>query len=108
MAAAIIAAIIVGGTMLYTADQQADAQEEADKKLEKQRLEEEERLKQIALDTKPEGERATVEFGKDPADNNGGGSYQDFLFKPNSKLGASEGSGLGQTANKQPVTSLGF
>ena len=111
MSAAIVAAVIVGavsiGTAVYSSEKQKDAAEKAANEQERLRLEEEERLKQIAMDTKPEGESATVEYGS--GSDTGQDSFQDFLFKPTATtLGADSGAGISQTADTSTVTSLGF
>lgn len=96
IAASVIASAVIGaGSSLYQADQAKKAQEKADAKREEARRIEEARLAQIAADTKPEEESATVNFGE--ADSGeAGGSYDDFLVSKSSTsaLGSGTGSGL--------------
>ena len=95
----ITAAVIVGGATLYAADQAAKAQEEAQKKIDEAKRIEDARLAQIAADTKPQEEGATVEFGTEDT-GEGTGDYTDFLVgseTTTSHLGSTDGSGLAST-----------
>ena len=109
MSGLITAAVITGavaiGSAAYAADQQKKAAKKAADEQERLRLEEEARLKEIALNTKPEEETATVEFGKETTDEQG--SYQDFMFKPKSSALGSSGAAPALTGSGS-VTSLGF
>ena len=97
--AAIIASAVIGaGSAAYGAKQQRDAQREAEEEQRRVREEEEKRSRQIAADTRPEGEEATIAFGSGKKDS-GVGSFSDFLVpKAASKsagLSTGGGSGLG-------------
>ena len=96
---AIIASAVIGaGTSLHASSQQRKAQKEAEE--EQRRIQEEERTRaeQIAADTRPEGEAATIAFGSQKKDTTVG-SFSDFLVpKSSSKtagLSTGAGSGLG-------------
>ena len=109
MSGVITAAVIVGavsiGTAAYSADQQKKAAKKAEEEQERLREEEEARLREIAMNTKPEEETATIEFGKETTDEQG--SYQDFMFKPKSSALGSSGAAPALTGSGS-VTSLGF
>ncbi len=105
-AAVITSAVIGAGASLYSANEQSKAQKEAQKKRDIMKMQEQERMKKIQADARPEEESATVEFGGgDTGD--AGGSYDDFLISATStsKLGSSGGSGLGSS---NPLSSLGM
>lgn len=96
---AIIASAVIGaGSAAHSSHQQRKATREAEE--EQRRITEEERLRseQIARDTGPEGEAATIAFGSQKKDSTVG-SFSDFLVpKGSSKtagLSTGSGSGLG-------------
>ncbi len=104
----ITAAVIGGASALYAAHKQEEAADKAAREQERLRLEEEARLREIAVNTKPEEETATIEFGEDPTGEEKG-TYQDFMFKPTSNaLGKGSGSGISETATQTPIASVGF
>lgn len=103
----ITAAVITGISAVYSVNEQKKAANKAAAEQERLRLEEEERMKEIADLTKPDEETATVEFGSDTDVEQS--TYSDFLFQPTSStLGSTTGSGLSETTADSNVTTLGF
>lgn len=100
---------VVAGTSLigtassmFQAEQQKSAAKKDAEKRDKAATREKEKLAQIASDTTPEGERATgIEFGSGDGEI---GSTSDFLVPRSNSLGASGGSGLGNSGR----AGLGF
>lgn len=96
--ALVASAILSAGSAAYSSSQQRKAQREAEEEQKRIQEEERKRSEQIAADTRPEGEQATIAFG---SQKKGGevGSFSDFLVpKSASKtagLSTGSGSGLG-------------
>ena len=99
--AAIVAAVVGAGASVHSSNEQAKAQKQAQQERKKVAEEERRRLEELAKNTKPEEENATVEFGLE--DSGEIGNYGEFMVKPQkmgNALGSSGASGIGSLAMK--------
>lgn len=80
IAAAVISSIVGAGSSMYAADEQRKAQEEAEKRAAEAREAAEREKIRIARETRPEAKSAEgIKYGIQ--DDNGTGSFEDFLVK---------------------------
>lgn len=104
--AVLISAGVAAASAVYSSEQAKKAQEKASAQREAAALAERNRLDDIARNTKPEEESATIDFGNTDSSASGG-NYSDFLMQPSSSssLGSSGTSGVGYTTT---ASSLGM